>query len=53
MRCDTIDDSSYRLNFDLGHAEEQIPSPPLKEHVNLKLEKLQSVAANCCKMWKI
>jgi hypothetical protein len=43
-------DSSYRLNFDLGKKKKPITTA---RKSMLKLVKLQSLVAKCCKMTKI
>ena len=45
-----MDDSSYRLNFDLGKKNE---IHTIARKSSLKLVKLQSLVAKCCKMRKI
>ena len=46
-----MDDSSYRLSFDLQ--EDQNPTPQLELRSVLKLVKLQSLVAKCFKLKKI
>jgi hypothetical protein len=45
-----MDDSSYRLNFDLGKKKKSISTT--RKSI-LILVKLQSLVAKCCKMGKI
>jgi hypothetical protein len=47
----TIGNSSYRLNFDLGKKDEIYII--IAQKSILKLVKLQSLVAKCCKMRKI
>jgi hypothetical protein len=46
-RNSSIDDSSYRLNFDVGKKNK------IHRKSMVKLVKLQSLAVKCCKMRKI
>jgi hypothetical protein len=50
FHCGLIDDSSYRLNVDLVKKKKSITTA---RKSMLKLVKLQSLAAKCCKMRKI